>query len=145
MRREKLRALQPLAEPGSPEHLRVRQLRARDLLRGDLDDAELEEHVSQAVVTTSLGKLLNWAASNSMFPMTFGLACCAMEMIAVVGSPRTDLARFGAEALRASPRQADLIILSGRVSIKMSPVVRRLYDQMLEPRWAISMGACSSS
>ncbi|HXV53643.1 MAG TPA: NADH-quinone oxidoreductase subunit B family protein [Solirubrobacterales bacterium] len=145
MRREKLRALQPLAEPGSPEHLRVRQLRARDLLRGDLDDAELEEHVSQAVVTTSLGKLLNWAASNSMFPMTFGLACCAMEMIAVVGSPRNDLARFGAEALRASPRQADLIILSGRVSIKMAPVVRRLYDQMLEPRWAISMGACSSS
>ncbi|MET0824311.1 MAG: NADH-quinone oxidoreductase subunit NuoB, partial [Solirubrobacterales bacterium] len=74
-----------------------------------------------------------------------GLACCAMEMIAVVGSPRNDLARFGAEALRASPRQADLIILSGRVSIKMAPVVRRLYDQMLEPRWAISMGACSSS
>ncbi len=77
--------------------------------------------------------------------MTFGLACCAMEMIAVVGSPRNDLARFGAEALRASPRQADLIILSGRVSIKMAPVIRRLYDQMLEPRWAISMGACSSS
>ena len=123
----------------------MRQLRARDLLRGDLDDAELEEHVSQSVLTTSLEKLLNWAASNSMFPMTFGLACCAIEMIAVVGSPRNDLARFGAEALRASPRQADLIILSGRVSIKMAPVVRRLYDQMLEPRWAISMGACSSS
>jgi NADH-quinone oxidoreductase subunit B len=145
VRREKLRALSPLAEPGSPEHLRVRQLRARDLLRGDLPDEELEEHVSQSVLTTSLDKLLAWGASNSMFPMTFGLACCAMEMIAVVGSPRNDLARFGAEALRASPRQADLIILSGRVSIKMAPVVRRLYDQMLEPRWAISMGACSSS
>ena len=145
VRREKLRGLAPLAEPGSPEHLRVRQLRARDLLRGDLDDVELEEHVSQSVLTTSLEKLLAWGATNSMFPMTFGLACCAMEMIAVVGSPRNDLARFGAEALRASPRQADLIILSGRVSIKMAPVVRRLYDQMLEPRWAISMGACSSS
>jgi NADH-quinone oxidoreductase subunit B len=145
IKREKLRDLSPLAEPGSPEHLRVRQLRARDLLRGDLDDSELQEHAEQSVLTTSLDKLLSWGASNSMFPMTFGLACCAMEMIALVGSPRTDLARFGAEALRASPRQADFIILSGRVSIKMAPVIRRLYDQMLEPRWSISMGACSSS
>ncbi len=145
VKREKLRELSPLIEPGSPEHLRVRQLRAQDLLRGDLDDAELEEHVSEAVLTTSLEKLLAWAASNSMFPLTFGLACCAIEMIAAVGSPRNDQARFGAEALRASPRQADFIILSGRVSIKMAPVIRRLYDQMLEPRWAISMGACSSS
>ena len=144
MRREKLRGLAPLAEPGSPEHLRVRQLRSRDLLRGDLDDADLAEHVEQSVLTTSLDKALSWAASNSMFPMTFGLACCAIEMIAMVGS-RYDIARFGAEALRASPRQADFIILSGRVSIKMAPVIRRLYDQMLEPRWAISMGACSSS
>jgi NADH-quinone oxidoreductase subunit B len=144
VKREKLRGLSPLAEPGSPEHLRVRQLRARDLLRGDLDEAELEEHVEQAVLTTTLDKVLAWGASNSMFPMTFGLACCAIEMIAMVGA-RYDIARFGAEALRASPRQADFIILSGRVSIKMAPVVRRLYDQMLEPRWAISMGACSSS
>ncbi len=145
MKREKLRKHSPLVEPGSPKHLRVRQLRARDLLRGDLDDAELEEHVEQSVFTGRLEDLLNWGRANSCFPMTFGLACCAMEMIAVVGSPRNDLARFGAEALRASPRQADLIILSGRVSIKMAPVIRRLYDQMLEPRWAISMGACSSS
>jgi NADH-quinone oxidoreductase subunit B len=144
VRREKLRGLAPLAEPGSPEHLRIRQLRARDLLRGDLDDAELTEHVEQSVLTTTLDKLLSWGASNSMFPMTFGLACCAIEMIAMVGA-RNDIARFGAEALRASPRQADFIILSGRVSIKMAPVIRRLYDQMLEPRWAISMGACSSS
>ena len=79
-----------------------------------------------------------------MFPATFGLACCAIEMMSIV-SPRYDIARFGAEALRASPRQADLLILSGRVSIKMAPVVRRLYDQMLEPKWVISMGACSSS
>ena len=144
MKREKLRALSPLTEPGSLEHLRVRQLRARDLLRGDLDEAELEEHAEQSVLTTTLDSVLNWARSNSMFPMTFGLACCAIEMIAMVGS-RYDIARFGAEAMRASPRQADFIILSGRVSTKMAPVVRRLYDQMLEPRWAISMGACSSS
>ena len=87
----------------------------------------------------------NWGRANAVFPLTFGLACCAIEMIAVVGAPRNDLARFGAEALRASPRQADLIILSGRVSIKMAPVIRRLYDQMLEPKWVISMGACASS
>ncbi|MGH2954308.1 MAG: NADH-quinone oxidoreductase subunit B [Solirubrobacterales bacterium] len=144
IRREKLRRLAPLDEPGSLEHLRVRQLRARDLLRGDLEGAELDEHVEQSVLTTSLDRVLKWGAANSMFPMTFGLACCAIEMIAMVGS-RYDIARFGAEALRASPRQADFIILSGRVSIKMAPVIRRLYDQMLEPRWAISMGACSSS
>ena len=77
-------------------------------------------------------------------PATFGLACCAIEMMAMV-SPRYDVARFGFEAFRASPRQADLMIISGRVSIKMAPVVRRVYDQMLEPKWAIAMGACSSS
>ena len=79
-----------------------------------------------------------------MFPATFGLACCAIEMMSIVGA-RVDVARFGCEAFRASPRQADLLILSGRVSIKMAPVVRRIYDQMLEPQWAIAMGACSSS
>src|SRR4051812_15762283 len=76
--------------------------------------------------------------------MTFGLACCAIEMMSMVTS-RYDIARFGAEAFRASPRQADMIILSGRVSVKMAPVVRRVYDQMLEPKWVIAMGACSSS
>ena len=126
--------------------MRDRQLRARDMLRGDLEGEELERHVEEKVVMTTFDKLLNWGRANSCFPLTFGLACCAIEApIAMVGSPRYDLARFGAEALRASPRQADLIILSGRVSIKMAPVVRRLYDQMLEPKWAISMGACSSS
>jgi NADH-quinone oxidoreductase subunit B len=126
--------------------LRARQLRARELLRGELEGEELERHVEERVVTTRLDRMLNWARANSVFPLTFGLACCAIEApIAVVGGARYDLARFGAEALRASPRQADLIILSGRVSIKMAPVVRRLYDQMLEPKWAISMGACSSS
>jgi NADH-quinone oxidoreductase subunit B len=77
-------------------------------------------------------------------PATFGLACCAIEMMAAVNA-RMDIARFGFEAFRASPRQADLIIISGRISIKMAPVVRRIYDQMLEPKWAIAMGACSSS
>jgi NADH-quinone oxidoreductase subunit B len=76
--------------------------------------------------------------------MTFGLACCAIEMMTIVGA-RMDIARFGWEAFRASPRQADLLILSGRVSVKMAPVIRRIYDQMLEPKWAISMGACCSS
>src|SRR5689334_15422998 len=75
---------------------------------------------------------------------TFGLACCAIEMMSVVGA-RLDIARFGFEAFRASPRQADLLILSGRISIKMAPVVRRIYDQMLDPKYAIAMGACSSS
>jgi NADH-quinone oxidoreductase subunit B len=144
IKREKLRALSPLAEPGSPENLRIRQLRARDMLRGDLSDEEVERLTQEAVFTGRLEDVLNWARSNSMFPLTFGLACCAIEMIAMVGG-RYDIARFGSEALRASPRQADFIILSGRVSIKMAPVIRRLYDQMLEPRWAISWGACSSS
>ena len=122
-----------------------RQLRARDMLRGDLEGEDLERYVEERVVTTTFEKLLNWARANSIFPLTFGLACCAIEAPISIVTARYDLARFGAEALRASPRQADLIILSGRVSIKMAPVVRRLYDQMLEPKWAISMGACSSS
>ncbi len=142
--RRKIRALSPLEQPGSPEELRARQLRARDMLRGDLDGADLDQYVEERVMTTTLERALNMARANSLFPMTFGLACCAMEMIAMVSS-RYDIARFGAEAFRASPRQADMIILSGRVSIKMAPVVRRVYDQMLEPKWAISMGACSSS
>ena len=85
-----------------------------------------------------------WARANSIMPLTFGLACCAIEFMSMI-TARHDLARFGAEALRASPRGADLLVLSGRVSIKMAPVVRRLYDQMLETKWVISMGACSSS
>lgn len=142
--RRKIRALAPLDQPSSPEEFRERQRRAADLLRGDLEGEDLEKYVEERVVTTRLEHVLNWARANAMFPMTFGLACCAIEMMSMVTS-RYDIARFGAEAFRASPRQADMMILSGRVSIKMAPVVRRIYDQMLEPKWAISMGACSSS
>jgi NADH-quinone oxidoreductase subunit B len=125
--------------------LRSKQLDARDMLRGDLEGEELERYVEERVVATTFEKMLNLARSNSIFPLTFGLACCAIEAPISIVTARYDLARFGAEALRASPRQADLIILSGRVSIKMAPVVRRLYDQMLEPKWVMAMGACSSS
>jgi NADH-quinone oxidoreductase subunit B len=129
---------------GSVTDLRVRQLRARDLLTGNLDDAELQKHVEESIITTTVDKAVAWARGNAMFPATFGLACCAIEMMSIVAS-RVDVARFGFEAFRASPRQADLLILSGRVSIKMAPVVRRIWDQMLEPKWSIAMGACSSS
>ena len=114
------------------------------MLRGDLEGRELEKYVEERVLTTTLDKAVAWARSNALFPATFGLACCAIEMMSIVAA-RVDVARFGFEAFRASPRQADLLILSGRVSIKMAPVVRRIYDQMLEPKWAIAMGACSSS
>ena len=127
-----------------PSEFRSRQLLARDMLRGDLEDEEIEQYVDQAVMTTTLEKAVAWAQGNSIYPLTFGLACCAIEMMSIVAA-RVDIARFGFEAFRASPRQADVIILSGRVSIKMAPVVRRIYDQMLEPKFAISMGACCSS
>ena len=130
--------------PGGLSDLRVRQLRARDLLEGNLDAVDLEKHVEESIITTTVDKAVSWARGNAMFPATFGLACCAIEMMSIVAS-RVDVARFGFEAFRASPRQADLLILSGRVSIKMAPVVRRIWDQMLEPKWAIAMGACSSS
>jgi NADH-quinone oxidoreductase subunit B len=126
------------------DDLRIRQLRARDMLRGDLEGTDLDTYVEQRVLTTTMDKAVAWARSNALFPATFGLACCAIEMMSIVAA-RVDVARFGFEAFRASPRQADLLILSGRISIKMAPVVRRIYDQMLEPKWAIAMGACSSS
>jgi NADH-quinone oxidoreductase subunit B len=151
----------PSSEPGGPPGrqvdpaaLRVRTATPSQLLRGaeiqgptpgaHLDDDEFERHVAERVLTTTLDGAVAWARSNSFFPLSFGLACCAMEQFHAAG-PRMDIARFGYEAFRASPRQADLIILAGRVSIKMAPIIRRLYDQMLEPKWAISMGACCSS
>ena len=131
-------------EAQPPDDFRIRQLRARDMLRGDLEGDELEKYVQERIITTTFDKAVEWARGNSMFPATFGLACCAIEQISLVAA-RLDIARFGFEAFRASPRQADMLILSGRISIKMAPVVRRIYDQMLEPKWAIAMGACSSS
>ncbi len=127
-----------------PSDFRIQQLRSRDMLRGELEGAELEQYVEERVLPTTLDKAVKWAQGNSIYPATFGLACCAIEMMAIVGS-RIDVARFGWEAFRASPRQADLLIISGRISIKMAPIVRRIYDQMLEPKWAIAMGACASS
>ncbi len=102
------------------------------------------EEMEQAVLLTTVKKAVNWAQANSIWPAVFGLACCAIEMMSVA-SPRYDIARFGAEVFRASPRQADLLIVSGRVSQKMAAPLRQIYDQMLEPKWVIAMGACSSS
>ncbi len=96
------------------------------------------------VLTTTLEKIVNWSRQRSPWPLTFGLACCAIEMIHT-GMSRHDIARFGAEAFRASPRQADIMIVAGRISQKMAPVVKRLYEQMPEPKWVIAMGACASS
>ncbi len=99
---------------------------------------------SANLLTTTLSKAVSWARTRSMWPATFGLACCAIEMMAT-GAAHNDLARFGMEVFRASPRQADLMIVAGRVSQKMAPVLRQIYDQMAEPKWVISMGACAST
>ena len=109
----------------------------------DALDYEYSGAVYDSILTTKLGKVIGWAQKNALWPATFGLACCAIEMMAMANS-RWDAARFGAEVFRASPRQADLMIVSGRVSQKMAPVLKMIYDQMPEPKWVISMGACAS-
>jgi len=98
----------------------------------------------QGIFTTTLEELHNWSRKNSVWPLQFGLACCAIEMMSM-GASRFDIARFGAEVFRPSPRQSDLIIIAGRVSNKMAPVIRQLWEQMPEPKWVISMGACATS
>ncbi|MBW3623953.1 MAG: NADH-quinone oxidoreductase subunit B, partial [Armatimonadetes bacterium] len=105
---------------------------------------EEEIPLKENVLTTTLDKLVAWARRSAIWPVTFGLACCAIEMMAVAAA-RFDISRFGAEVFRASPRQADLMIVAGRVSKKMAPVLRQIYDQMAEPKWVISMGACATS
>src|SRR5215472_6470695 len=104
----------------------------------------LEGRFEESVITTTLEQAINWARESSMWPMTFGLACCAIEMMAT-GASRFDIDRFGAGVFRPSPRQSDLVIIAGTVTLKMGPVVRRVYDQMPEPKWAIAMGACAST
>jgi len=109
-----------------------------------IGDTDVAPDKDPNIIVTQVDKLLKWGRSNSLWPLGFGLACCAMEMMAS-GAAHYDTARFGMEVFRASPRQADLMIVAGRVSQKMAPVLRQVYDQMVEPKWVISMGVCAST
>ena len=130
-----------MREKGIQKKSEIRNLKSEIKIMG------LENNLWESlpdVITVKLDAVINWARKSSIWPATFGLACCAIEMMNSV-SARNDLSRFGAETFRASPRQADVMIVSGRVSRKMAPVLRRIYDQMPEPKWVISMGACATS
>lgn len=105
---------------------------------------KLVDIIGSDIITTTVEKIVNWSRKNALWPVTMGLSCCAIEMMAT-GASRYDMARFGAEVFRASPRQADLMIVAGTLTKKMAPVVRKIYEQMAEPKWVISMGACASS
>ena len=146
----------PEGPPGGPTENPFRVLPApaplahaapRPAAAAESEEEALRQEAEQGVLFTTVGGMVNWAVNqsrvNAIWPLGFGLACCAIEMMAIVG-PRFDISRFGAEVFRASPRQADLMIVAGRVSIKMAPVLRQLYDQMPDPKWVISMGACAS-
>src|SRR5712671_7486827 len=132
-----------------PKRLRDYGLQSERLLWPTKGPSKFEEEMGAQELEwkfglTTLEKAVRWAQTKSMWPDTFGLACCAIEMMSIVSS-RYDLARFGMEAFRSSPRQADLLIVSGRVAHKMAAPLRQIYDQMLEPKWVIAMGACASS
>ncbi|MSO44359.1 MAG: NADH-quinone oxidoreductase subunit B [Thermoleophilia bacterium] len=126
--------------PGAPVH---RAPRTDPTVDWDLRDIDTSD-ATRGLLTTTVEKAIAWAQTSAIWPATFGLACCSIEMMHTL-SPRLDMGRFGAEYFRATPRQSDLMIVAGRLTQKMAPVVRHIYDQMLEPKWVISMGACAST
>src|SRR5271166_2644490 len=136
---------QPLHfENPEPGRERFDNLVGSDQSRAGVLRATFGGQQHEGIVMASMDAVVNWVRRNSIWPMTFGLACCAIEMMSM-GASRFDIARFGAEVFRPSPRQSDLMIIAGRVSNKMAPVIRQLWEQMPEPKWVISMGACATS
>ncbi len=129
--------------PGAPDPLRILGAPSPVVREQEALREELERGLLFAKADSMIGWAVNQSRANSIWPLGFGLACCAIEMMATLG-PGFDLSRMGAEVMRPSPRQADLMIVAGRVSLKMAPVLRQLYDQMPDPKWVISMGACAS-
>ena len=131
-------AMSPTATPLAPQNGQSQLL---DMLAAQ---PWIEARVEENVFTTSVEQAINWARQSSIWPMTFGLACCAIEMMAA-GASRYDISRFGSEVMRFSPRQSDVMVVAGTVTYKMALAVRRIYDQMPEPKWVIAMGACAST